>query len=657
MTPVAVDFETFYSKKLRYGLVQMIPEQYCAHELFDPYLLSVSDGTACWSGSPRDFNWESLRGRHLLSHNARFDRAVYNEMVKRGLAPDLQPPSWHCTANLAVYMCNRRSLQESVEHLFNHRVSKEYRGVADAKHWPKDFTEAERKQLLDAGRSDALWCWRLWDTFSPKWPLVERQLSDMTIRQGMRGVMIDREKLDLYICQTHEMLMNTEKLIPWIADSEDDTWDEFNTKPTSTKCIAEQCRRVGIPCSPVKSDDEDVYLEWETRYSREHPWILAVGAWRSINKLYQTLLVIKQRLRDDGTLPFSLKYFGAHTGRWSGDAKVNMQNQRKRPIVCNEFGMMELNDKRVDAALEEAEETGKLPGWVRYVIDFRSLIIPRPGKKMIVSDLSQIEPRVLAWFTGNWDLLNRLRSGESIYEAHARATMGYTGDKLDKNSVTYKLAKARILGLGYGCGWEKFISMAQDLARLDITVDDPEFVETENVITGAITKLPGWGFTSKKIVAEFREQNPKIVELWRHLGDSFQRSVGEDFHMTLPSGRKMRYDKVRCSVRIEKDRETGMPRRKTVFQANTDGRWKIFYGGKLVENLVQAAARDVFAAQVARMDSLGWDNLFTVHDETVLEVDPSITVEDVEREMSYCPDWLPNCPIAAKAQEVAHYLK
>lgn len=655
--PVAVDFETFFSRKLKYGLAQMIPEQYCSHELFDPYLISVSDGSTCWSGRPKDFNWDSLRGQVLLSHNSRFDQAVYREMVRRGWVPDVKPKEWHCTANLTSFLCNRRALKESVEHLFGHAVSKDYRGVADSKHWPEGFSISEQEQIIKAGMSDALWCWRLWDRFAPQWSTIERELSRMTVDQGIYGVQIDREKLNEYICQSHEMRLNTEKLIPWIVDAEDESWEDFNVKPTATKCIAEQCRRVNIPCPPVRADDEDGYLDWETRHSPEHVWIKAVGAWRSINKLYKTFLTIKERLREDGTLPFALKYFGAHTGRWSGDARVNMQNQRKRPIVCNEHGLLELDDKRVDRGLEEGEETGKLPAWMRYVIDFRSLIIPRPRKKMIVSDLSQIEPRVLAWITGDWDMLNRVAGGDSVYVAHARATMGFTGEKMDKNSTLYKLAKARILGLGYQCGWEKFIAMAQDLARLDITEDDPEFIEERNPFTEEVKKVSGYGSTSKRIVAEFRKQNPKITALWRRLGDAFQSSVGDDFKMTLPSGRVMTYARVRCATRIEKDPETGLPRRVTLFQANTDGKWKAFYGGKLTENLVQATARDVFAEHLVAMEKNGWTNLFSVHDEAVLEVDPSVTARDVEHEMSRCPEWLKGCPISAEAKEVAHYLK
>jgi hypothetical protein len=657
MTPICVDFETFFSKKLKYGLKTMIPEQYCGHELFDPYLISVSDGAQAWAGSPKEFNWASLEGRVLLSHNARFDSVVYQEMVRRGWAPQVNFAAWHCTANLTSYICNRRSLLASVEHLFGHRVDKGYRSVAEGKQWPQGYTAEEREQVLAAGRSDATWAWRLWDKYSPQWPEIERRLSNLTIEQGKRGVQIDTEKLDRYIWQAHAIRTATERVIPWIEESEDEDWSEFAVKPTSTHCIANQCRLTNIPCPPVRSDDEELFLEWENKYKDAHPWINAVSGWRSINKFYQTLVTVKERLREDGTLPFSLKYFGGHTGRWSGDARINLQNMRKVPLVSNEHGALEMDAKRVLAAFDEEEVTGKLPEWVQFVLDFRSLIIPRPGKKMIISDLSQIEPRVLAWITGDWDLLNRVKAGDSIYEAHARATMGFSGDHMDKSSTEYRLAKARVLGLGYQCGYLKFIGMAQNLARLDITLDDPEFVEETNPFTGKVTQVSGYGTNSKRIVKEFRSQNPKITALWSKLGDAYKMSLGSDFVMTLPSGRRMRYEKIKLSVRIKKDPETGLPKKETVFLADIGGRYFPAYGGRLTENLVQATARDVFAEHLLALEDRGYPVLYSVHDEAVVEVDQSITAKDVQEVMSVCPDWLKDCPISAEAKEVKCYCK
>lgn len=656
MTPIAVDFECFYSKKLKYGLKTLIAEEYVRHELFDCYLVSVSDGKNAWAGHPKDLNWSALDGHPLLSHNAYFDRTVYGELLRRKLAPQISYPRWDCTANLTSFLCNRRALQQSVEHLLQVRVSKDYRDVADGKNWPKDYTEDERKQVIAAGMSDATYCWRLWDQFSPKWPELERRLSNITIEQGMRGVQIDTSLLDEYLIASHDMLRATEKIIPWLAEAEDEGWEEFNVKPTATKCIAEQCRRLGTPCPPVKSKDEEGYEDWETQFSPKHPWILAVGAWRSINKLYKTFQTVKRRLRSDGTLPFGLKYFGAHTGRWSGEAGINFQNMRKVPIFANASGLLETNEIKLAGALEYHDENEKWPDWVRSAIDFRALIIPRPGKKMVVSDLSQIEPRVLAWLGGNHAFLDAVRGGMSCYEAFARSNMGYTGGPMSSSSEYYKNIKIQVLGLGYGAGWEKFIKLAMQNG-IDLCAQDPETVEESDPFTGEVKLVSGYGFTSKKIVDGFRAASRHTVELWQKLDDAFKRSIGEDFVMSLPSGRKMTYEKVAAAVRIVKDPKTGRPRKKYEFTASVGGVRKSFYGGKLCENITQATARDVFGEHLVQMDKNGWTNLFSSHDEGILEVDQSITARDIQDTMSVTPDWIPGLPVAAKANEVQRYLK
>lgn len=656
---VCIDYETFYSKKLKYSLRTQIAETYCLSPHFDPYLLSVYDGSESWVGSPKDFNWEALRGQNLISHNWYFEKTVTNRLKQLGVVPkDLTFKSELCTANMTAYLCNQRSLELAVEKLLGIKVDKSARSNAEDKHWPADYTQLEQKTMMEYALRDVIYAHDLYTKHGHRWPRTERRLSEITINQGMNGVQIDRELLDNYIIWSHEAKLNTEKLLPWLRDDETvDDWDDFKIAPTSTKCIAEQCRREGIPCCPVKSEDEDAYELWEATYGKTRPWIGALSAWRSINRLYKIFLVMKSRLRADGTMPFALLYFGAHTGRWAGTAKVNFQNQRKKPVFINEHGLMEMNDARTDAAMEEAEKTGKWPAWVRYTIDLRHLIIPRPGKKMIVSDLAQIEPRVLNWLVGNTKLLDMIRGGMAIYEAHARDSMGWTGGSLKKeDKMKYALAKARVLALGFGAGWEKFITMANVLAGLDITADDPEFIEIVD-LAGQKKKVSGWGKRSKEIVKGFRDDNPAIVGLWKTLDEGLKRSVGEDFVMTLPNGRQMRYERVRCERRVEQDPETKLPRTRSVYTVGIGSRRVLTYGGKLCENITQAVARDVLGEQIVTMDDKGLPSLFTVHDEGIFEVDQHITAQDIEREMSQCPEWMPGCPIAAEAKEVAHYEK
>lgn len=655
---IGFDTEVFYSKKLKYSLRNQIAEQFCKSHLFDCYMISVSDGNQCWAGHPRDFNWGALEGKTLLSHNAYWDQTCYEEMVRRGWAPKVNYKAWHCTANLSAYLCNRRALDHAVEYLFGVKLSKVAREDANNKHWPADFSPQQQADMLEYARRDAFWCWKIWNDFSDKWPEHERKLSKQTIDQGKRGVQIDVTLLNDYLLKIHEMKQSTEQTIPWIINAEDEVWDDFNAKPTSTKCIAEQCRLSGIPCCPVKSDDEEAYLEWEETYAPNHKWIYSVSAWRSVNKLYKTLQTVKERLRPDGTMPFALKYFGAHTGRWSGDAKINMQNMRKIPVLCNEHGLMEQNEKREVAAVKHKKQTGNWPEWVKFAVDFRRLVIPRPGKKMIVSDLRQIEPRVLSWMAGDMAKLDLLKTGMSVYEAHARSTMGWTGGELQKeNEDLYALAKARELALGYQAGWQKFIKMALTVAGIDITVDDPEWevAPTEDNPKGT----PGYGLTSRKIVAEYRAQNKLIQGLWGRLDQAFKQSIGGNYTMTLPSGRKLRYEKIRCETRVEPDPETKQPRRKSVFTADVGGRRFQFYGGKFTENADQAISRDVFGFHLLSIDEKygAGTVLFSSHDEAICEVDLHVQKSDIEAIMSQCPGWLSGCPIAAEAKEVKCYQK
>jgi DNA polymerase len=237
--------------------------------------------------------------------------------------------------------------------------------------------------------------------------------------------------------------------------------------------------------------------------------------------------------------------------------------------------------------------------------------------------------------------------------------MGWDGQgKLKKTDPQmYQLAKARVLALGYGAGWRKFILMALVMAGLDITKDDPEFVEVFDFKLNKKVKQPGYGATSKRIVKEFRNSNKLIVDLWNRLEGQFRASVGQHFDMRLPSGRIMQYRDVRCAIEMQVDPDTKKPFKRERWTANADGNRKYFYGGKLCENAVQAIARDVFGEHIAALDEKGVPCLFTVHDEGIFEVDKDFDVRDILKEMSRCPEWLKGCPISADVEEVERYKK
>jgi len=653
---IAFDTETLYCTKTGLGVREQGTWKYCQDPRWDCYLISVSDGEQSWSGHPRDFNWNALDGAVLVSHNSIFDQTVYRRLVELGKAPKLNIPEWHCSANMSSYCSNRRSLKDAAKFLLGVELFKETRDYANGKTWEDIVREGKSDEMLAYARSDAQVCWQLFAKYGHLWPARERALSELTINQHHRGIQINVELLKQYIGIAQQMLIETEATLPWIKDGR---------APTSSIGISLRCREVGISCPPVKShydDGEARFAEWENAYIKFHPWIANVSAWRSINKFLASLQTVLERTDENGIFYAGLKYFGAHTGRWSGEGGFNLQNLRKEPIYRDDNGLMIADEAR----LKEIRASKQLPGFVTAVLDIRKIFIPRPGMKMIVGDLSQIEARVLLWLAGDFDALAEIKAGKSVYQVHAEKTMGWTGGDLKKeNPGLYALAKARVLGLGFGAGWKKFIVMAQTLAGLDIAKDDPGFVQAVNdrgepcfASDGAPILIPGWGQTSKRIVKEYREQNSKIIGIWKSLDTDFKNSIGGDYEIELPSGRSLRYGQVKKECRIVKDDETGKICKEWKTTANIGGRRFPLYGGLLCENLTQATARDVFAEGVLNLHNTpGVNVLWTCHDEAICEADASANAKDIEYAMTKTPEWAEGLPLAADISEVPHYMK
>lgn len=672
---ISVDFETFYDTKEKFSIKNMGSVPYIRDGRFDPYLISVSDGEQSWAGHPKDFNWNSLDGQTLLSHNAGFDSRVLEEMTKRGLAPKVNFKEWHCTANLSTFLCMRRDLLRAAEFLLGVTVDKSYRIDADARHWDDMVAAGVSEKVKQAGRSDALRCHQIWAKYGHLWPERERRLSNLTIRQCQRGCHIDYARLtnDLNVCQ--RAIIQAETKLPWM---------QYGKKPTSTKAIAEECRKVGIPCPPVKEHDgEEAYEQWAAAYSRKYEWVRAFSSYRVLAKFLSKLEKIKSRMNDEGRCTYDLYYFGAHTGRWQSGGGLAMQTLRKEPIYIDCDGWLVTEPER----LKEISRSKVPLEWVAHVLDERAYWVATPGRKFMSPDLSQIEPRVLAWLVRDTKMLESMARGISPYQAHAEATMGWTEGDMKKLIAAgrkdvadiYALAKARVLGLGFGCGWEKFITVARDMAGLDITKDDPAEIEARNDegeicldTDGKPIRVSGVGLTSKKVVKDYREQNPLICSkdpacpgIWKKLDDAFRASVGGDFEIALPSGRSLRYPEVKKEwKRIPDEDHPGRWKTESAFTAwvfdiKINGfRRKKLYGGLLTENLVQATARDVFGEGLLNLDSMGGvDVLWSVHDEAPIEADMDVKEADVLEALTKCPDWIEGLPVAAEGGVIPHYKK
>lgn len=702
---LSLDFETPYDKKT-FSVVDLGYSKYARDERCVPYMISVCDGKEVWAGHPRDFNFDALEGKTLVSHNAAFDEEIALGAAERGLFQFPKIAGWHCTLNMSAYLWNVRSLADAAKEGLGIDIDKGVRDRANGKSWDDMVREGWSEDMLRYARLDAQHCHSLWDKHSDKWPGWERRLSKLTIDQGRYGVRIDVKRMHHYIEVLQRIIFHATNNLPWIARGR---------APGSPIGIAEECRTSGIPPQPVKADDEEIAEAWEEEFAPRFPWVMALRNLRKAKKTLAFLETMRERVRADDTLPFSMKYAGAHTLRWSGDSGLSLHNLPRSPFFVRPDFTFEL-DKKVHAALDEqfdaAQKIGaepNLPG-IAEILDIRGLIIAREGCKLAPTDLSQIEPRVLNWTAGNFDVLNEVANGMAIYESHARRTQGWKGGELKKeNKPKYSLAKVRVLSFGYGCGWEKAIASALK-EKVDLTEGDEEYAR-KAAVDGTIyyrvkdpakkyiynaapanAKVtvaalpPGtppealqpvvfierehwktkekylevqtvYGQRARAEIRDFRSSNALIEGQWKTLQKMLEDSIGGDLVLDLPSGRSLRYRDVKKSRRKMVDKETGEEYERTVLTYRIGHKRKITYGSKLCENITQAIARDVFCHNMLLCEDAGIRTLFHVHDETVPEVALDFDTKLITKLMSATPTWMPGLPVGAETKETQRYLK
>lgn len=660
---VAIDFETFYrsERTARKGGKNPCTVElegnwgYCRNAEWEAYLVSIYAPDVQYVGEPRYAPWEKLEGRVWLAHNRNFDRHVYERLVEQGKVPQIAYADWHDTADLGVYCNLPRALANAATCAFSVQLDKAVRTNMDGVRWQQVPAE-ERKRVLDYALDDAALCWLLWARFSERWPFHERQASLHTGEIEFRGIPVDQEAINQDISTLETALWATRKRIPWV-DSEDEKGKPVALR--SKKALDMECLKCGVTPPKSTAAKSKEFLEWLDEYGERVPAVVELGRFRRIDRTLSVYRALKARIRPDGRAALGLKYMGAaKTGRWSGANKFNLQNLMKAPLCFDgDFNWM---DSQQGAA---------------YVVDVRARVVAGPGKKLIIADLSQIEPRVLNWMVRNRQFLDLCAQGMSPYEAHARSSMNWTGGNLKKEDPKlYALAKARVLALGYGAGWHKFIEMARgylgsEKEFLAIFAAPPpdgmseKFVDYLDWMSSRLshasskTMLKEWPSLDQETkniwvnswiqVTEFRRSNAAIKELWETFDTGLKSTaMGDGLHETeLPSGRVLRYYGVTRTQgsQARPNDPTAVPSR--------------MYGGLAVENLVQACARDLFLHGILNLEEAGFRVLFHVHDEAVVEADQDADPADVVRLLTAVPAWAKGLPVAAEAEAAAHYKK
>lgn len=360
-------------------------------------------------------------------------------------------------------------------------------------------------------------------------------------------------------------------------------------------------------------------------------------------------VAMEEAICPDGRVRGLLQFYGANrTGRWAGRL-VQVQNLPRNYLETLDYA-------REIVKSQDADFLKLVYGNVSDTLSqlIRTAFVPSEGHKFVVADFSAIEARVIAWLAGEQWRQEVFATHGKIYEASASQMFGVPIELIKKGNPEYALrqkGKVAELALGYGGSSGALIAMG----ALDMGLEEKE--------------LPD-------VVRRWRNANKRITDLWYGIenaviklmetgetqglkGIIFSREIdliyGQDFlTIKLPSGRKLYYPKPHL-----KENRFGSNALHYFGVNQTTKKWEVqeTYGGKLVENIVQAVSRDCLAVTLKRLESEGLQTVMHIHDEAVIDADPNVDLDKVCELMGQPIEWAPGLLLKAAGFESSYYMK
>ncbi|MDK7142905.1 DNA polymerase [Gleimia europaea] len=343
----------------------------------------------------------------------------------------------------------------------------------------------------------------------------------------------------------------------------------------------------------------------------------------------------------DGRARGLLQFYGAgRTGRFAGRL-VQVQNLPRNYLPDLDQARTLVKDKNLEA-VELLYDS--VPDTLSQLI--RTAFIPTSGNRFIVSDYSAIEARVIAWLAGEKTTLEAFRDGKDLYCETASRMFKVPVEKHGANGKLRQKGKIAVLACGYGGS----VGALKAMGALKMGLSEDEL---------------------KPIVDVWRAANPHIVWLWQEVEEAALKAITTRqpvrlsnltftlesgiLFITLPSGRRLAY--VKPGLGQNRFGGTSI----TYWGVTTGRRWGRLetYGGKLVENIVQAVARDLLVHGMHNVANAGHQIVMHVHDEIVVDepVESGASVEQICRLMSSLPDWADGLPLDADGYECNYYQK
>lgn len=343
------------------------------------------------------------------------------------------------------------------------------------------------------------------------------------------------------------------------------------------------------------------------------------------------------------------QFYGANrTGRWAGRL-VQLQNLPRNYLKTLDYARNLVKDKNYDGI---KLLYGNVPDTLSQLI--RTAFIPSDGNKFVVADFSAIEARVIAWLAGEQWVNEVFATHGKIYEATASQMFHVPIEKIAKGNPEYSLrqkGKVATLALGYQGGTAALIAMGA--LNMGLTEEElPDIVQRWRSANPRIRDL--WYAVEQAALTTMQTAQPQGIYglIFRYEGDLV---YGQSFlTVQLPSGRKLFYPKP-----FLQENQFGKMAIHYYTVGQQTRKWEVAstYGGKMTENIVQAIARDCLAETLKRIDRMGLQVVFHVHDEVIIDAPVAITVDEICDLMAEPIPWAPGLILKGAGFESDYYMK
>lgn len=596
MQIITLDFETFYSST--YSLSKITTEEYIRSPEFETIGVSVKvdDAPAEWfSGTKEEtkrfldrYDWGNAIA---VAHNAMFDMAILSwvfSIKPKRIADTLSMARALGAGSVSLAsLVKQYNLGEKGDEVINALGKKRL-----------DFDAAALRRYGAYCKNDTELTYKLFQTLGPDFPVSELKLIDLTIR------MFTEPTLELDVAKLEGHLFSVQSRKGQLLLSVAANQEVLMSNPKFALALQNMGVEPPVKISPTTGKETWAFGKTDEDFKAllEHDDV-------RVQTLVAARLGVKSTLEETrterfigiskrGKLPIPLRYYAAHTGRWGGDDKVNMQNLPRASAL--KFAML----------------------------------APK-GHAIIDSDSSQIEARTLAWLAGQHDLVEAFEKGEDVYKIMAAKIYNKAEEDVTKDERF--VGKTTILGCGYGMGAAKF---KKQLKTFGVEISEDE---------------------ARSIIDVYRKSYPAITKLWREAGVALDAVLGSKTTplgrdgvlvvegtkgIRLPNGLYLRYPNLRKQnnddgkseyVYDTKKGKTTVPNR--------------IYGGKVVENLCQALARIIIGEQMLLI-AKKYKVVMTVHDAiacVVPEGDVDVALENIQMFMRVRPAWALELPLNCEA--------